>query len=71
MFKLYLPSGKIILTHEFGDDDFANFFIIEGKKITFADSPVIAYDSEDRAYEVYDQIVNAYNRKKSFTLPQV
>lgn len=58
------------MTHNFGDGDFADFFSVMGKKIIFADSPVIAYDSEDRALEVYDQIINAYKRKNSFTLPQ-
>ena len=60
------------MTHNFGDDNFADFFSAEGKKIIFAVDTVIdiaEYDSEDRALEVYDQIVNAYNRRKSFTLP--
>ena len=72
MFKLFYPSGKVFMTHNFGDDDFADFFSVEGKKIIFAVDTVIEiaeYCDEDRAYEVYDQIINAYNRKKSFTLP--
>lgn len=71
-FKLYTANGRRILTQEFGDNAFPDFFSVDGTKIIFAIDTVIEiaeYDSKDRAYEVYDAIINSYRAKKSFTLP--
>lgn len=72
MFKLYFPSGKTFLTHEFDDIDFPYFFYVFGSTIFFSVDTTIKiadYSDNDRAYEVYDAIVNAYNSHHSFTLP--
>ena len=73
IFKLYYPSGKTFLTREFGDNSFVDSFSIAGKKIFYADDiqvEVAEYASVDRAFEVYDEIINAYNARHSFTLPE-
>ena len=73
MFKLYFPSGKTFLTHVFGDPSFTDCFGVTGSSIFFAVDTTIKvadYSNIDRAYEVYDAIVNAYNSHHSFTLPK-
>lgn len=61
------------MTHPFDDDGFIDCFGVFGSSIYFAVDTTITiatFDSESRAYEVLDQIVNAYNAHKSFTLPE-
>jgi len=73
MFKLFFPSGKAFMTHPFDDDGFTDCFGVFGSSIYFAVDTTITiatFDSESRAYEVLDQIVNAYHAHKSFTLPE-
>ena len=72
VFRLYFPSGKTFMTEEFGNKGFAESFSIRKKTIYFAADKTIEiakYANEDRAFEVLDALVNAYNRKESFTLP--
>lgn len=73
IFKLFNPSGKTLLTREFGNRYIANNFSVVGKKIFYAEDfqvEVAEYATTDRAFEVYDEIVNAYNANHSFTLPE-
>ena len=73
IFKLYYPSGKTFLTREFGDSSVVDSFNVVGKKIFYADDiqiEIAEYATVDRAFEVYDEIVNAYNANHSFTLPE-
>lgn len=73
VFKLYFPNGKTFLTQEFGNKNFGDYFNVFGKKIIFSiDTSVLVgeYSSEQRALEVCDAIINAYNARKSFTLPR-
>lgn len=74
IFKLNYPSGKTFLTREFGDKRVIDGFGVVGKKIVFVEDvqvEVAEYATVDRAFEVYDEIVNAYNANHSFTLPEV
>lgn len=74
IFKLYFPSGKTFLTREFGNKRVIDCFNVVGKKIFYMEDEwveVAEYATVDRAFEVYDEIVNAYNANHSFTLPEV
>lgn len=60
------------MTREFGDKNFGNRFSVDGKKITYTEDITIdiaKFSSVVRAFEVYDESINAYNAHKSFTLP--
>lgn len=73
MFKLYFPSGKTFLSHVFDDAYSVDSFGVIGSAITFTDDTSITiatFDSESRAYDVLDQIINAYHANLSFTLPK-
>ena len=73
VFKLYFPNGKTLLSHPFGDLNFPDCFHVFSKKIIFAvDTSILIgeYNSEQRALEVYDDIINSYNSHNSFTLPK-
>ena len=74
IFKLYLPSGKAFMTKEFDDANVRDGFSVNGRAVTYTDDITIEisrYATVDRAFEVYDEIVNAYNAHKSFTLPEM
>lgn len=72
-FKLYFPSGKTFMTHNFDDEDFADCFSVFDSEIFFTDDTTISvakFSSSQRAYEVYDDLINAYHAHKDFTLPK-
>lgn len=72
VFKIFSPSGKTVMTWQFGDDRFIESFHVSGNKIIFHyDIPVefVKFSSDQRATDVYRQLVSSYHKGKSFFLP--
>ena len=72
VFKIFSPSGKTMLTWQFGDDRFIDSFHVNDNKIFFHyDIPIefVNFSSNQRANDVFTQLVNAYRKGNSFHLP--
>jgi len=72
VFKIFSPSGKTMLTWQFGDDRFIDSFHVNGNRIIFHyDIPVelVKFSSNDRATDVFSQLVTAYRNGHCFLLP--